>query len=158
GRRAGEAVRLAATAKSLSETNAKSVCGPRFRPRPRQSEARKRYETFRLDPPMKYTRRTFVLYGMGAAACLGARRLAAQGVSTHTAKPLARPAPSGRPFNARFVDVAPDAGLQHPVLYGVVESKKDIVHATGCGCVFTDFDNAGRIDILMLAGRRVVGK
>src|SRR5207302_354814 len=133
------------------------VCGPRFRPWPRQSEARKRYETFQLDPPMKYTRRTFVLYGMGAAACLGARRLAAQGVSTHTAKPLARPAPSGRPFNARFVDVAAEAGLQDPVIYGGVESKKYILEATGCGCAFIDFDNDGWMDIFLLSGTRLVG-
>ena len=106
---------------------------------------------------MKCTRRTFVLYGMGAAACLSARRLAAQGVSTHTAKPLARPAPSGRPFNARFVDVAPDAGLQHPVIYGGVESKKYILEATGCGCAFIDFDNDGWIDIFLLSGTRLEG-
>src|SRR5438445_8212625 len=37
-------------------------------------------------------------------------RLLGQGVSTHTAKPLARPAPSGRPFNSHFVDVAAAAG------------------------------------------------
>jgi len=106
---------------------------------------------------MKYTRRTFVLYGMGAAACLGARRLAAQGVSTHTAKPLARPAPSGRPFNARFVDVAAEAGLQDPVIYGGVESKKYILEATGCGCAFIDFDNDGWMDIFLLSGTRLVG-
>src|SRR5439155_27366192 len=99
---------------------------------------------------MKYTRRTFVLYGMGAAACPSARRLAAQGVSTHTAKPLARPAASRRPFNARFVDVAPDAGLQHPVIYGGVESKKYILEAKACVCAFIDFDFNGWKDIFLI--------
>src|SRR5437762_12485614 len=83
---------------------------------------------------MTFTRRTFVRLSLGSAISMTAERLLAQGVSTHTAKPLPRQAPSGRPFNAHFVDVASAAGLHAPVIYGGVESKKYILEATGCGC------------------------
>jgi hypothetical protein len=87
----------------------------------------------------------------------GAPRLLAQGVSSHTVKPVARPAPSGRPFYAHFVDVAAGAGLHAPVIYGGVESKKYILEATGCGCAFIDYDNDGWIDIFLLSGTRLDG-
>lgn len=81
--------------------------------------------------------------------------LLAQGVSTHTTKPMARPAPSGRPFYAYFVDVAAEAGLHAPVIYGGVDSKKYILEATGCGCAFIDYDNDGWMDIFVLTGTRL---
>jgi enediyne biosynthesis protein E4 len=81
----------------------------------------------------------------------------AQGVASHKAKPLARPAPSGRPFNAHFVDVAAAAGLSAPTIYGGVESKKYILESTGCGCAFIDYDNDGWIDIFLLSGTRLEG-
>src|SRR5438034_8174238 len=76
---------------------------------------------------MTFTRRTFVRLSLGSAISRTAERLLAQGVSTHTAKPLPRQAPSGRPFNAHLVDVAQAAGLHAPVIYGGVESKKYIL-------------------------------
>src|SRR5438309_7679438 len=108
---------------------------------------------------MTFTRRTFVRLSLGSAISLTAtaERLLAQGVSTHTAKPLPRQAPSGRPFNAHFVDVASAAGLHAPVIYGGVESKKYILEATGCGCAFRDYDNDGWMDIFLLSGTRLEG-
>ena len=108
---------------------------------------------------MTLTRRTFVRLTLGSAISLTAtaERLLAQGVSTHTAKPLPRQAPSGRPFNAHFVDVASAAGLHAPVIYGGVESKKYILEATGCGCAFLDYDNDGWMDIFLLSGTRLEG-
>ena len=82
-------------------------------------------------------------------------RLLAQGVAAHTVKPAARPAPSGRPFYAHFTDVASAAGLQAPVVYGGVASKKYILESTGCGCAFIDYDNDGWMDILLLSGTRL---
>src|SRR5438034_10401509 len=106
---------------------------------------------------MTFTRRTFVRLSLGSAISLAAERLHAQGVSTHTAKPLPRQAPSGRPFNAHFVDVGSAAGLHAPVIYGGVESKKYILEATGCGCAFLDYDNDGWMDIFLLSGTRLEG-
>ncbi len=106
---------------------------------------------------MTITRRRFAQLGMGAAFSLGSQRLLAQGLSTHRAKPLPRTAPSGRPFHARLVDVALDAGLHAPVIYGGVEQIKYIVETTGCGCAFIDYDNDGWMDIFILSGTRLEG-
>ncbi len=106
---------------------------------------------------MTTTRRAFLRLTVGSAALAAVPRLAAQGVTSHTVKPVARPAPSGRPFNAHFVDVAPSAGLQAPVIYGDVDSKKYILEATGCGCAFIDYDNDGWVDIFLLSGTRLTG-
>ena len=106
---------------------------------------------------MTISRRDFVRLSLGSAAIMAARQLPAQGVAAHTVKPLARPAPSGRPFYAHFVDVASAAGLHAPVIYGGVESKKYILEATGCGCAFIDYDNDGWVDIFLLSGTRLDG-
>lgn len=106
---------------------------------------------------MRLDRRSFIRLSAISASSLLGKRLFAQGVSTHTAKPLARPAPSGRPFNARFTDIAASAGLQAPVIYGGVESKKYILEATGCGCAFIDYDNDGWMDLFILSGTRLDG-
>jgi hypothetical protein len=106
---------------------------------------------------MNFGRRRFVQLGMGAALSLHSNRLLAQGVSTHTAKPLPRPKASGRPFNAHFVDVAAAAGLHAPVIYGDPEIKKYIVESTGCGCAFIDYDNDGWTDLFVLCGTRLGG-
>jgi enediyne biosynthesis protein E4 len=102
-------------------------------------------------------RRDFVRVSLGSAVVAAAPRLLAQGVAAHTVKAVARPAPSGRPFNAHFVDVASAAGLHAPVIYGGVESKKYILEATGCGCAFIDYDNDGWMDIFLLSGTRLEG-
>jgi len=83
--------------------------------------------------------------------------LLAQGVADRKAKPMARRASSGRPFDAHFVDVAAAAGLDAPTVYGGVESKKYIVETTGCGCAFIDYDNDGWMDIFLLSGTRLEG-
>src|SRR5436189_3990505 len=106
---------------------------------------------------MNLTRLTFTQLGIEATLALRAGRLLAQGVSTHTAKPLPRPAASGRPFNAHFVDVADHAGLHAPVIYGGVDSKEYIVESTGCGCAFIDYDNDGWMDLFVLSGTRLEG-
>ena len=106
---------------------------------------------------MTFTRRDFVRLSLGSAAFAAAPRLVGQGVAEHTVKPIARPAPSGRPFYAHFVDVAAAAGLHAPVVYGGVESKKYILEATGCGCAFLDYDNDGWMDIFLLSGTRLTG-
>ena len=106
---------------------------------------------------MTLSRRAFGRLILGSTISAATERLLAQGVATHTAKPLARPAPSGRPFNAHFVDVAASAGLTTPTIYGGVETKKYILEATGCGCAFTDYDNDGWMDIFILSGTRLEG-
>ncbi len=106
---------------------------------------------------MTLSRRTFVRLSLGSAISMATDRLLAQGVAAHTAKPVPRQAPSGRPFDAHFVDVSSAAGLHAPTIYGGVESKKYILESTGCGCAFVDYDNDGWMDLFLLSGTRLEG-
>ena len=80
-----------------------------------------------------------------------------QGVATRNVRPQARRTASGRPFAASFVDVAAQAGLRQPTIYGPVGRKDYIVETVGCGCAFIDYDNDGWMDLLVLSGSRVAG-
>src|SRR5215472_11606570 len=82
---------------------------------------------------------------------------AAQGVSTRGVKPMPRGKPSGRPFGARFTDIAQQAGLREPIIYGEVDNKIYIVEVVGCGVAFFDYDNDGWMDLLVLSGTRLAG-
>ncbi|PYV54237.1 MAG: RNA-binding protein [Acidobacteria bacterium] len=102
---------------------------------------------------MEITRRLFVT--LSAVASAG--HLLGQGVAPRSVKPQAKPAPSGKPFDAHFVDVAAAAGLTAPVIYGRADSKDYILEATGCGCAFIDYDNDGWIDVFLLSGTKIEG-
>ena len=99
---------------------------------------------------MDKSRRLFLtgLVGTTAAACFG------QGVATHKTVVQPRGKPSGLPFNARFTDVASQAGLHSITVYGPADHKEYIVETLGCGCAFFDYDNDGWLDIFLLSGTR----
>lgn len=80
-----------------------------------------------------------------AAPALGG----AQGVATRNVRPQRGGKRSGKPFAAHFVDVAAEAGLRHPTIYGPVDRKDYIVETVGCGCAFIDYDNDGWMDLLV---------
>lgn len=75
-----------------------------------------------------------------------------QGVSSRGVKAQPRSKPSGLPFNAKFTDIAQQAGLTAPTTYGPGDRKTYIVETVGCGCAFFDFDNDGWLDIFVLSG------
>lgn len=77
-----------------------------------------------------------------------------QGVSSRGVKPQPRGKPSGLPFNACFKDVAEQAGLHAPLIYGPADHKTYIVETVGCGCAMFDYDNDGWLDIFLLSGTR----
>ncbi len=81
----------------------------------------------------------------------------AQGVSSRGVKPQPRGKPSGLPFNACFVDVAAQAGLHAPLIYGPPDHKTYILETVGCGCALFDYDNDGWLDILLLSGSLMQG-
>ena len=83
--------------------------------------------------------------------------LKGQGVSSRGVKPMPRGKPSGLPFNAHFIDIASQAGLKHPIVYGGIDHKKYIVETVGCGAAFIDYDNDGWIDIFLPCGTRIDG-
>jgi hypothetical protein len=80
-----------------------------------------------------------------------------QGVSSRGVKPQPRGKASGRPFVAHFTDIALEAGLREPVIYGEVDTKTYILEVVGCGCAFVDYDNDGWMDLLVLSGTRLRG-
>jgi hypothetical protein len=61
------------------------------------------------------------------------------------------------PSPFRFVDVAQQAGLTHPVVYGGVDTKKYILETNGCGIAFYDYDHDGWADIFVPGGSRIDG-
>ena len=101
---------------------------------------------------LRFTRRQFA-----ALAALGAARLKGQGIATRNVAPLPRGKPSGLPFHARFADVAEQAGLRAPVVYGGLDRKSFIVETVGCGAAFLDYDNDGWLDIFLLSGTTLDG-
>lgn len=81
----------------------------------------------------------------------------AQGVSSREVKPQPRGKPSGLPFHACFTDVAAQAGLHAPLIYGGVDRKTYILETVGCGCALIDYDNDGWLDVFLLCGTRLDG-
>src|SRR5947209_3289117 len=99
--------------------------------------------------PINIPRREFLWLASASTLAL------AQGVSTRNVKPAPRGKPSGLPFHAQFTDVAAQAGLTFPVIYGGLTRKNYIIETVGCGVAFIDFDNDGWQDIFVLSGTRV---
>src|SRR6266700_1456054 len=102
---------------------------------------------------MKISRRHFVVLSAGVVTS----RVFGQGVAPRSVKPEAKPAPSGRPFDAHFTDVAREAGLLAPIIYGNPDVTDYILEAVGCGCAFIDHDNDGWMDIFLLSGTKLDG-
>jgi enediyne biosynthesis protein E4 len=92
-----------------------------------------------------------LLAGSAASSTFG------QGVSSRGVKAQPRGKPSGRPFLARFTDVAAQAGLTQPIVYGGTDTKSYIIEVVGCGVAFLDYDNDGWLDLLVLNGTRLEG-
>jgi hypothetical protein len=67
----------------------------------------------------------------------------------HAAQAAAAP-----PFS-RFTDVATQAGLTQPFIYGTPGQVTYILESMGGGCAFFDYDNDGWMDIFILGGRRL---
>ncbi len=96
-------------------------------------------------------RRDLLAILASAGTCKG------QGISSRGVKPQPRGRPSGRPFAARFTDVAEQAGLHRPTIYGQADVKTYIIEVVGCGVAFIDYDNDGWMDLLILSGTRLAG-
>jgi hypothetical protein len=96
------------------------------------------------------------LLALLAAAAAGEKGFA-QGISSRGVKAQPRGKPSGRPFVAQFTDIAAQAGLTHPIVYGGVDSKQYVLEVVGCGLAFLDYDNDGWLDIFVLGGTRLEG-
>jgi hypothetical protein len=54
-----------------------------------------------------------------------------------------------------FTDVAAEAGLVHPSIYGGVDRKRFIIETNGSGVALVDVDNDGWLDAFVLSGTRL---
>ena len=80
--------------------------------------------------------------------------LLAQGVATHTAKPLARPGAVRAAIHSLASSMSPRRpGCSAPSSTARIEPKKYILETIGCGCAFFDYDNDGWMDIFLLTAR-----
>jgi enediyne biosynthesis protein E4 len=90
-----------------------------------------------------------------AAATLAWAALAlGQGPATRDAPRVAAGKRSGLPFEAKFVDIAPAAGLRERVVFGGETRKNYIVEATGSGAALVDIDGDGLLDAFVVNGTR----
>lgn len=104
-------------------------------------------------PPL-FTRRGFLgLLAMQAAGVYAQQGVpGGQGMASRGVPPTPRPRFSGRPFNARFTDVARTAGLNAVMISGHQDHCDYITGAMSGGAAFLDYDNDGWLDALVLCG------
>ena len=111
-----------------------------------------------LDPgPLPRNRRVLTrreMLAITAVPCLPSLG-GAQGVASRGVQAVPRGKPSGIPFLAKFTDVAAEAGLTEPTIYGATDKKDYIIETVGCGVAFVDYDNDGWLDIFVLCGTRL---
>ena len=79
----------------------------------------------------------------------------AQGPASRQVAPAPRTTPSGRAWPVSFTDIAGEAGLTAPVIYGSDTRKKFILEANGSGVALVDYDNDGRLDAFVITGSTV---
>lgn len=75
-------------------------------------------------------------------------------MASRVVKPSLRGKPSGLPFQARFTDIAAQAGLKEISVSGHTDRNDYITESMSCGAAFLDYDNDGWLDILVLSGSR----
>ena len=103
------------------------------------------------------TRRKMIITMAGAAITSAAGAAFGQGISSRGVKAQPRGKASGRPFLVQLTDVAKQAGLTQPIIYGGVDGKSYIIEVVGSGVAFVDYDKDGWLDIFVLSGTRLEG-
>jgi hypothetical protein len=81
----------------------------------------------------------------------------AQGIATRNVKPAVRPKPSGRPWLSRLTNIAREAGLTRPTVYGAESQVQYLAETSSGGIALIDYDNDGWLDIFIVSGTRFDG-
>lgn len=74
---------------------------------------------------------------------------------THSLTVEASTLPSAAPIAVQYVDVAQQAGLTIPNVWGGIKHKRSIIETKGSGLAFFDYDNDGWLDIYLTNGNRL---
>ena len=76
-------------------------------------------------------------------------------LSLLTATVTTIPASQTTPWSVTFTDVAAEAGLVHPSMYGGLDRKRFIIETNGSGVALVDVDDDGWLDAFVLSGTRL---
>ena len=90
-------------------------------------------------------------------AAVLADALFAQGVASPNAQPVKPRESSGLPWDATFVDVAYEVGLDFEFTYGGPDEKRYIIESNGSGVAFLDYDGDSKLDAFLVNGSRLEG-
>src|SRR5438552_3297359 len=88
---------------------------------------------------------------MGCVAVWG------QGMATRNVKPAVRAKASGRPWPSQLTDIAAQAGLAQPTVYGAESHVQYLSETSSGGLALFDYDGDGWLDIFIVSGTRFEG-
>ena len=87
------------------------------------------------------------------ASCV--RALLAMSIAPAFLLALAGTPRADEPWPVRLTDIAAQAGLTYPSIYGGVDRKRFIIETNGAGVALVDYDRDGWLDALVLSGTRL---
>jgi hypothetical protein len=97
------------------------------------------------------TRRVLLCVAVWSVLVLG------QGIATRDVKPALRGKPSGRAWPSRLSNIAKQAGLTHPTIYGAESNVQFLAETSSGGIALFDYDGDGWLDIFVVSGTRFDG-
>jgi hypothetical protein len=96
-------------------------------------------------------------FRVAALLLAGIPAMVGQGMASRGVKPAERPRASGRPWPSRLVNIAKQAGLTQPTVYGAESNVQYLSETSSGGVALFDYDGDGWLDIFIVGGTRFEG-
>ena len=80
-----------------------------------------------------------------------------QGIASRNVKPVPRNKASGKPWPSQLTNIAKQAGLVHPTIYGAETNVQYLAETSSGGVALFDYDGDGWLDIFIVSGTRFEG-